>query len=437
MDMIRNGPARRAPRGAPVSLSAAHLSFAHGRYALSPRCVRALGIGLGRRFDPLETGPQARGSAPPSARMFAAAYGEPLRTHLKSLRYLKGSRDVRTIGIAYDLKTDVERAVLRNAGDEPLPDDLLEEYDSEATVSAIEEALLASGYRTRRLGSGRSFLAEAMREPGDLVFNIAEGYGSRSREAHVPSALEMLGVPYTHSDPLTLALTLDKAMAKRVVASAGVPTPRFAVVEHVDQTSSVPLSYPLIAKPLFEGSSMGVRNHSRVVDEVELRELVAQLLADYHEPVLVEEFASGPEFTVGILGTGASAEVIGAMEIVPRNCAIERFVYSLEVKRNYLEEVEYHAPPRRSPGIVAHVEEVALAAYRALACRDVGRVDVRLGADGEPKFLEVNPLPGLNPITGDLVILARAHGIAYAELIGRIVDGARARQGLLAESAAL
>jgi D-alanine-D-alanine ligase len=369
--------------------------------------------------------------------MLATSDGEPLRTHLKSLRYGYGSREVRTIGIAYDLKSEVERTVLRNAGDEPLPDDVFEEYDSEATVTAIEEALLSNGYRTRRLGSGRSFLAQAMREPGDLVFNIAEGYGSRSREAHVPSALEMLGVPYTHSDPLTLALTLDKAMAKRVVASAGVPTPRFAVVEHVDQTYSIPLSYPLIAKPLFEGSSMGVRNYSRVVDEYELRELVAQLLADYHEPVLVEEFASGPEFTVGILGTGAAAEVIGAMEIVPRNCALENFVYSLEVKRNYLEEVEYHAPPRRSPEIVAHVEEVALAAYRALACRDVGRVDIRLGEDGEPKFLEVNPLPGLNPITGDLVILARANGLGYAELIGRIVDGARARQGLLAESSAL
>ncbi len=424
MDMIRNGPARRAPRGTPATLSAAQLSYAHGRYALAPRCVRALGIGVGKRFDP----------APTSMRMLTTPYGESLRTRLSSLRYGYDWREVRTIGIAYDLKSEVERTVLRHAGDESLPDDALEEYDSEGTVAALEEALFSNGYRTRRLGSGRSFLAQAMREPGDLVFNIAEGYGSRSREAHVPSALEMLGVPYTHSDPLTLALTLDKAMAKRIAASAGVPTPHFVVVESIEQTRSIPLSYPLIAKPLFEGSSMGVRNHSRVVDEYELRELVARLLADYHEPVLVEEFASGPEFTVGILGTGASATVLGAMEIVPRNCAIDKFVYSLEVKRNYLEEVEYHAPPRRSPEVVAHVEDVALAAYRALACRDVGRVDVRLGEDGEPKFIEVNPLPGLNPITGDLVILARANGLGYAELIGRIVDGARARQGLLAES---
>ena len=433
MDMIRNGPARRAARGATATnLGSVSTISTHGRYALSPRFVRALGTSVGGRFDPLEVGPALRNaSAGPMRMLVTPPFGGTLRTQMKSLggespRVI----DVRTIGIAYDLKAELEQTVLRAAGDAVLPDDVFEEYDSEATVAAIEEALGSNGYRTRRLGSGRSFLARAMHEPGDLVFNIAEGYGTRSREAHVPSALEMLGVPYTHSDPLTLALTLDKAMAKRVVASAGVPTPRFAVLEHVDQVADVPLAFPLIAKPLFEGSSMGVRNHSRVVDEYELRELVAQLLADYREPVLVEEFASGPEFTVGILGTGPSAQVIGAMEIVPKNCPIDEFVYSLEVKRNYLEEVEYHAPPRRPAEMVRHVEEVALAAYRALACRDVGRVDVRMGDDGEPKFLEVNPLPGLNPVTGDLVILARANGLGYADLIGRIVEGARERQGL-------
>lgn len=438
MDMTRHGPARRAARGrtSPTATAAIHgsppsPSLSHGRYALSPRFVRALGTSVGGRFDPLEVSPALRAAgAGPMRMLVTPPYGGTLRTSMKSLGEGTRAADVRTIGIAYDLKAEIEESVLRSASEADLPEDALEEYDSEATVAALEEALGSNGYRTRRLGSGRSFLARAMHEPGDLVFNIAEGYGTRSREAHVPSALEMLGVPYTHSDPLTLALTLDKAMAKRVVASAGVPTPRFAVVETVSQVEDLPLCFPLIAKPLFEGSSMGVRKHSRVTDLYDLRELVAQLLADYREPVLVEEFASGPEFTVGILGTGSSAQVIGSMEIVPRRCAIDEFVYSLEVKRNYLEEVEYHAPPRRPDEMVRHVEEVALAAYRALACRDVGRVDVRLGEDGEPKFLEVNPLPGLNPVTGDLVILARANGLGYADLIGRIVEGARERQGL-------
>ncbi|AKF11500.1 D-alanine--D-alanine ligase family protein [Sandaracinus amylolyticus] len=430
MDTHRNSPSRRGATRAPSIVSLGGPSYPHShRYGLAPRIVRALGTAVPGRFD-AEVGPSMRGGAPGAPMRLPSSFGGALRTHMKSLGEGPRTTDVRTIGIAYDLKADFERVARRTLGDVEMPDDAFEEYDSDATVAAIEEALGANGYRTRRLGSGRSFLARAMQEPGDLVFNIAEGYGTRSREAHVPSALEMLGVPYTHSDPLTLALTLDKAMAKRVVASAGVPTPRFVVVENVEQLHDVPLAFPLIAKPLFEGSSMGVRKHSRVVDLYDLRELCGQLLADYREPVLVEEFCSGPEFTVGILGTGASAQVIGAMEIVPRNCAVEEFVYSLEVKRNYLEEVEYHVPPRRPDELVRAVEDVALAAYRALACRDVGRVDVRLGDDGEPKFLEVNPLPGLNPVTGDLVILARANGLGYADLIGRIVEGARERQGL-------
>lgn len=335
-----------------------------------------------------------------------------------------------TVGIAYDLKVDFEAAARRAAAEGDLPEDAFEEYDSEATVAALEGALAEAGYKTKRLGSGRAFLSRVMRDGGDIVFNIAEGYGTRSREAHVPSALEMLGLPYTHSDPLTLALTLDKAMAKRVVASSGVPTPRFAVIEHVTQVKGMDLSWPVIAKPLYEGSSMGVRNKSRVATRRELAELVAGLLRDYKEPVLVEEFASGPEFTVGILGTGSGARVLGSMEIVPRNVPIDEFVYSLEMKRNFAEEIDYHVPPRRDRSFVAAVETVALSAYRALGCRDVGRVDVRIGADGEPKFLEVNPLPGLNPVTGDLVILARGNGISYPELISRIVDLARERQSL-------
>lgn len=436
MDAHRNPPPSSTSRRGARAISAlpGGASYPHSqRFGLSPRIVRALGTSLPGRFDPLEVGPAALrgGGSVPMRLPVTPPFGGALRTQMKSLGEGPRAVEVRTVGIAYDLKADFEKLARRTVGaDVEMPDDAFEEYDSDATVTAIEEALGASGYRTRRLGSGRSFLARAMQEPGDLVFNIAEGYGTRSREAHVPSALEMLGVPYTHSDPLTLALTLDKAMAKRVVASAGVPTPRFVVVENVEQLEDVPLAFPLIAKPLFEGSSMGVRKHSRVTDAYELRELCAQLLADYREPVLVEEFCSGPELTVGILGTGPSAQVIGSMEIVPKRCDISEFVYSLEVKRNYLEEVEYHAPPRRPAALVRAVEEVALAAYRALACRDVGRVDVRIGDDGEPKFLEVNPLPGLNPVTGDLVILSRAHGLGYADLIGRIVEGARDRQGL-------
>jgi D-alanine-D-alanine ligase len=329
------------------------------------------------------------------------------------------------IGIAFDLKSDFDA---RHDG----PDDRFEEYDSSNTVDAIASALRARGHEPVALGGGRRLVERLLQDPPDLVFNISEGFGSRSREAHVPAVCEMLGVPFTHSDPLTLAVTLDKAMAKRLAASVGVATPRFAVVETPEQASDLPLDYPLIAKPLFEGSSMGIRRHSRVADVAALRREVERLRRDYSQPALVEEFCSGPEFTVGVEGTGSRARLIGVMEIAPRRARVEEFVYSLEVKRDWENEVEYHVPPKRDAKLVRAVGELALDAFRALDCRDVARVDVRVDRAGAPRFLEVNPLPGLNPRTGDLCILAERSGVAYVDLIDRIVKNACERQGLSA-----
>lgn len=327
------------------------------------------------------------------------------------------------IGIAFDLKKDYEGLV---GG----PDDRLEEYDSTATVDALAAALRERGHEARLCGSGRRFVENVLRDPPDLVFNIAEGFGTRSREAHVPAVCEMLKIPFTHSDPLTLAVTLDKAMAKRLAASMGVATPKFAVVERASEAEDLPLAFPLIAKPLFEGSSMGIRRHSRVTDVAALKREIERLRRDYDQPALVEEFCSGPEFTVGVIGNGDRARVIGVMEIVPKLAKPDEFVYSLEVKRDWENEVEYHVPPKRESKVTRDVGALALAAYRALGCRDISRVDVRLTHTGEPRFLEVNPLPGLNPNTGDLCILSARSGLPYGELVAQIVENARARQGL-------
>jgi D-alanine-D-alanine ligase len=226
-----------------------------------------------------------------------------------------------------------------------------------------------------------------------------------------------------------MAVTLDKAAAKRIVASAGVPTPRFVVVRSEADLAGVDLPFPLFAKPLFEGSSMGIRKRSRIGGPAELHERVAQLLSDYGEPVLVEEFCGGAEFTVGILGTGPRARAMAAMEVEPLLVPREEFVYSLEVKRNpnWAEEVAYHVPPRRARAETLRVEELALAAYRALDGRDVARVDVRCDARGEPKFIECNPLPGLAPGWSDLAILWDRLGRTYDELVLAILDEACAR----------
>jgi D-alanine-D-alanine ligase len=324
------------------------------------------------------------------------------------------------IGIAYDLPAE--------NGDGCGPDDRFEEYDSPSTIDAVAAALEACGYRTRKLGGGRALLRELLDRPPGLVFNMAEGAGSRSREAQVPAVCELLGVPYTHSDPLTLAASLDKAVAKSLVAAAGISTPRWRVVEHA--RDQVGLAFPVLAKPLAEGSSMGIRLTSRAEDPVELREQLERLIRDYGQPVLVEEFCPGPEITVGILGAGAGATVLGVMEVVPLMVPVEQFIYSLEIKRTGEPFVEYHVPPRRPQALIDRAAAVALGSYRALGCRDVARVDLRLDADGEPNFLEANPLPGLRPAWGDLVILAGRCDVQFEELIGRIVTCARERQGI-------
>jgi D-alanine-D-alanine ligase len=328
------------------------------------------------------------------------------------------------IGIAYDLKSDFTP----QGG---LPDDAFEEYDSEETVDAIAGALRSAGHEPLKLGGGRKFMERALaqRSSIDLVFNIAEGRGTRSREAHVPAMCEVLGIPFTHSDPLTLAVTLDKAVTKRIVASHGVPTAPFALIEAEADLAQLAAwtTFPAIAKPAWEGSSMGVRKRSRCADAASLEATARHLLVEYRQPVLVEKFLVGVEVTVGILGNGADARVIGMLECSPRKGRVEDFVYSLEVKRNYLEEVDYHVPPRLPPATLRRIEETALAAYRALGCRDVSRVDTRLDETGTPCFIEVNPLPGLNPVTGDLPILARRSGVEYGALIARIVEHAVAR----------
>jgi D-alanine-D-alanine ligase len=324
------------------------------------------------------------------------------------------------VGIAYDL------APQATAPDGP--DDLHEEHDSPATIEAVAGALRRLGYDVRHLGGGRAFLHALLERPCDLVFNMAEGSGSRSREAHVPAVCEMLVIPYTHSDPLTLAAALDKAVAKALVVAAGIRTPAYAVLERPDE--DVALRFPLIAKPLAEGSSMGLRSSSRITDAPALRAHAARLIGDYTQPVLVEEFCPGPEFTVGIIGTGADATALGVMEIEPRHAQLAEFVYSTQVKRASAAAVAYRVPPERPEELVRQVVEVALGAHRALRCRDLARVDIRVDAAGEPSFLEINPLPGLRPGWGDIAILAEGHGIGFDQLVGRVVCAARARLGI-------
>jgi D-alanine-D-alanine ligase len=325
------------------------------------------------------------------------------------------------VGITYNLKKDFSRQ-------ENQPIDFLEEFDAEETIDAIRKVLEGEGHDVIKLGGDAGLIDRLRQAPVDIVFNIAEGLQGRNREAHIPALLEFLDIPYTGSDPLTLSLTLDKAMAKRVVMSQNIPTPRFKKVERVEDLHGLDLRYPLFVKLCHEGSSKGVRLDSKILDAQSLREKTTKLLKTYGSSLLVEEFVKGPEFTVGILGN-EDPFVLGVMQIEIKGRPPEESIYSLEIKREWEEKVRYHCPPLIDQDLSRKIEEVALRSYRVLECRDVSRVDIRVGEDRTPYFLEVNPLPGLSPVYGDLVIMARNMGWDYARLVKTIFHHALKRYG--------
>ncbi len=312
-----------------------------------------------------------------------------------------------------------------------LPDDWQEEYDDPSTVEAIAAVIRSRGHDVRVLGDGPDFLRAVLDQPPDFVFNLAEGHGiSRSREARVPAVLEMLGIPHSGSDPLTLAITLDKSMAKRLAAGACYPCLVPLGVEmgpgDVYQPGPFLPGFPMIAKPAWEGSSKGIRGTCLVRREEDLAGVIASLQRDHRQPVLLEEFIEGDELTVGVIGN-APPRVIGIMRVVPlMTDPRQPFLYSLEVKRDWRRRVRYEIPAY-PPDLKATIESAAQRAYRALGCRDVCRIDFRLHPTRGLFFLEANPLPGLNPESSDLVLLARLAGWSYEQLIGTILDEALAR----------
>jgi len=326
------------------------------------------------------------------------------------------------VGITYNLKKDF-------AGSENRPVDTLEEYDAEETIDAIKAVLEGEGHEVIKLGGGPGLIDRLKQTAVDLVFNIAEGFQGRNREAHIPALLEFMNIPYTGSDPLTLSVTLDKSMAKRIVMSEAIPTPRFRKVRGMEDLHRLDLPYPLFVKLCDEGSSKGVRLNSRVGDRQALEERLEWLLKTYGPPVLVEEFVSGPEFTVGVLGN-ERPEVLGVMQVEIKGVPPDQAIYSLEIKREWEKRVAYHCPPPIGQALLQQIEEVAVQAYQVLDCRDVSRVDLRVGKDGIPYFLEINPLPGLSPVYGDLPIMAKGMGWTYERLVRTIFHHALSRYGL-------
>ncbi|MCS7287156.1 MAG: hypothetical protein RMK30_09000 [Anaerolineae bacterium] len=324
------------------------------------------------------------------------------------------------------------------------PPDALAEYDTEETVEALIEALQAGGHEVIPLEGDVTLLDTIRQARPDICFNICEGHRGDARESQVPALLEMLGIPYTGSKILAHALSLDKAMAKRVWRDCGLPTAPFQVFVRGDEPLDSSLRFPLFAKPSREGSGMGISKRSILHDEKELREQVQWLIKTYRQPALVEEYLPGREFTVGLLGNTLPPgvkppsdfydergfHVFPPMEVDLSPVAEAGGLYTSQVKTEMPLAPRYLCPAPIDRELEQELKRLAVAAFEAIGALDLARVDIRLGSDGKPYLMEINTLPGLNPHYSDLVIVARADGVSYQRLINEILNLALRRYGL-------
>ena len=297
------------------------------------------------------------------------------------------------------------------------------EYDAPSTVQAVREAIVAAGHEVIDLEATSELPNLLASTPVDVVFNMAEGIKGRNREAVVPALLELLDIPYSGSDPAALSIALDKSLAKRIVRQHGILTPNFVTLQTgKERLPRELMRFPLIVKPIAEGSSKGVHHTSVVETEAELREAAREMISKYDQPALVETYVAGREFTVGLLGE-RRPKVLPPMEVVFQEAG-KHPVYSFEYKQASSSKIRYDVPARLEPPQLRSLERAARECFIALGCRDVARVDFRMDEQGKVYFLECNPLPGLTPGWSDLVLIAKAAGIEYHALIAEILSGA-------------
>ncbi|MGE0086493.1 MAG: D-alanine--D-alanine ligase [Desulfococcaceae bacterium] len=329
-----------------------------------------------------------------------------------------------TIGLCYDLRS--EYLAMGYSEEETA------EFDRDDTVKAIENALSFLGHRTERIGHAKQLAASLVAgKRWDLVFNIAEGLHGIGREAQVPSLLDLYQIPYTFSDPLVMSLTLHKGMTKRVIRDAGIPTSDFRIVEEAEDTenliSALAFDPPYFIKPVAEGTGKGITPDSIIRDRAVLKSACQRMLETFRQPVLLEPYLSGREFTTAVVGTGKKARILGTMEVHLREEA-EAGVYSYVNKEKCEELVIYRLVKPADDPVVADAEAIALNAWKILGCRDAGRLDIRCDSAGKPMFMEVNPLAGIHPEHSDLPIICNHLKIPYTDLIGWIVASASERR---------
>ena len=352
-----------------------------------------------------------------------------------------GNLDDENAGFARSMNARAGLAVGATKPVATATDDIYAEWDSPETIAAVERALSGLG-EVIRLEASADFPQRLRETRPDIVFNMAEGLTGQNRESHVPAICEFFDVPYSGSDPFTLSLCLHKARTKQMLQFYGIPTAPFALVDSLAETKAVKkaslLRYPLFAKPVQEGSSKGITERNYIRDGDELLACVSELLEVYEQPVLLEEFLPGAEFTCGIIGNGREARVLPLVgirfEALPEGALP---IYGFEAKWIWDTPERplqmFECPAKVDDSLRAAIEAVTLRAYSALGCRDWSRVDVRLDAKGIPNIVEINPLPGILPNPEDNSCLpkaARAAGMGYEELIQSCLLAAARRQGV-------
>jgi len=316
--------------------------------------------------------------------------------------------------------------------------DTFAEWDTRDTVNAVRDALAVYNDVTMIEADYNAF--EKLKEvKPDIVFNVAEGFFGVSREAQIPAMLDMLNIPYTGSDPATLAICLDKARTKEILSYYKIATPKFLVVDSVEDLKNFSLKFPVMVKPNAEGSSKGIFTSSFVTSLPELEKEITRVLGEYNQSALLEEFLPGREFTVAMLGNGNESEVLPVVEInysefpedfIPIYSYEAKWI--LDTKENPLDV--FSCPANLSSELERKIKNVCLETYKVLRCRDWSRIDVRLDAAGEPNIIEINPLPGILPDPKDNSCYpkaARTAGMDYTTMLNKVLYTAAKRYSLV------
>ena len=326
------------------------------------------------------------------------------------------------VGLTYDLKTDYSPR-------KDDPPDANAEFDHPDTIKVIAKAFEGQGFQTKRIGNVSHLLENLDKLDVDIVFNISEGLTGRNRESQVPILLEMAGVPFVGADALSLGISLDKIMAKKIFMSEGIPTPRFIEVKTADGLTNLDhMKFPLFVKPRFEGSSKGLTETSRVENKEELKIQVERVISVYKQPALIEEFIRGEEFTIALIGNDPP-EALPIVQIkIDGDLNLKDKFYTFGHIKD--DSLEYVCPARISESLKKKLNDLAVKTFKAIECRDFGRVDFRVDEKDNPYVLEINPLPSLS--TEDVFnVISKALGITYEKMLGRILNAAINRNNLI------